>query len=641
MSRRSSIPLLLLLLCFVLSFHTPQCSAIVLTADGDAGEDLAFDADEDMDLSGDDEDMTLEDDEFDEDDDMDDEEEDLPESESADPNKPAVIDPEGEENATGYTAPSAPGAYFYDDFQSGMSKWIKTSAADYNGDFAVGQGAKPTFKGDRGMIIPEKAKKYGISTKIAGLETMEGKDVVFQYEVKLEQGMTCGGAYFKMPTGDFTPSGFEGSTTYSVMFGPDKCGATDKVHFIFQSKNPVTGKMTEHHLKEPPSVANTYDKKTHLYTLIVKADGKFEVLVDNESKKEGTLADSFEPPVQPPKEIDDAEDKKPEDWVDEAKIPDPKATKPEDWDEDAPKRIDDKDAEKPEGWLDDEPTEIPDPEVKMPEEWDTEEDGDWEAPLVPNPKCEDVGCGEWKRPTKENPDYKGKWSAPLIDNPKYVGEWKPRKIANPEYYEVTKPTLLPITGLGIEIWTMDQGVLFDNVYLGSDVAAAKAFTDGTFILKQKTELEREEEANKKAAAKEKKKGSKKTDSKFPFMEKLEDFIDLLDSKLEPLQDKLVELGAEEYLDMLINAGVQRPMLIVVSFPLIVVFLFLVILGGGGKKAPTPTESEADTVATKKKTDAPTADVSPDDAVENVDDTSVADAEQEKSGVRRRRAAKAE
>lgn len=31
--------------------------------------------------------------------------------------------------------------------------------------------------------------------------------------------------------------------------------------------------------------------------------------------------------------MDDPEDKKPEDWVDEAKIPDEKATKPDDWDE--------------------------------------------------------------------------------------------------------------------------------------------------------------------------------------------------------------------------------------------------------------------------------------------------------------------
>ena len=42
--------------------------------------------------------------------------------------------------------------------------------------------------------------------------------------------------------------------------------------------------------------------------------------------------------------IDDPNDSKPSDWVDEAQIVDPDATKPDDWDEDAPKKIPDMDA---------------------------------------------------------------------------------------------------------------------------------------------------------------------------------------------------------------------------------------------------------------------------------------------------------
>lgn len=47
-------------------------------------------------------------------------------------------------------------------------------------------------------------------------------------------------------------------------------------------------------------------------------------------------------------EIDDPEDEKPDDWVDEEEIDDPEATKPEDWDDDAPATIPDMDAAKPE-----------------------------------------------------------------------------------------------------------------------------------------------------------------------------------------------------------------------------------------------------------------------------------------------------
>lgn len=47
-------------------------------------------------------------------------------------------------------------------------------------------------------------------------------------------------------------------------------------------------------------------------------------------------------------------------------------------------------------------------------------DGEWEAPLVPNPKCETApGCGEWETPLIDNPNYKGQWKPPMIDNPDY------------------------------------------------------------------------------------------------------------------------------------------------------------------------------------------------------------------------------
>jgi len=67
-------------------------------------------------------------------------------------------------------------------------------------------------------------------------------------------------------------------------------------------------------------------------------------------------------------------------------------------------------------------------------------DGDWEAPLIPNPLCESAaGCGLWKPPHISNPNYKGRWHAPLIDNPNYKGKWKPRRIPNPDFFEDKNP----------------------------------------------------------------------------------------------------------------------------------------------------------------------------------------------------------
>jgi hypothetical protein len=65
------------------------------------------------------------------------------------------------------------------------------------------------------------------------------------------------------------------------------------------------------------------------------------IFIDGEEKKSASLKEDFTPAIQPEEEIDDPEDKKPEDWVDIAKIPDPEAVKPDDWDEDAPLEIPD------------------------------------------------------------------------------------------------------------------------------------------------------------------------------------------------------------------------------------------------------------------------------------------------------------
>jgi calnexin len=209
------------------------------------------------------------------------------------------------------------------------------------------------------------------------------------------------------------------------------------------------------------------------------------------------LFEDFSPAINPPKEIDDEDDKKPADWVDEAQIADPEAVKPEDWDEDAPYEIVDEEATKPEDWLEDEPTMIPDPEAEKPEDWDDEEDGDWQPPKVPNPKCNEVaGCGKWEPPQKKNPAYKGKWTAPFIDNPAYKGVWAPRKIANPKFFEDKTPSNFePIGGLGFELWTMQNNILFDNIYVGHSLEDAEALKKETFDVKIAAE-KAEEEKNK-------------------------------------------------------------------------------------------------------------------------------------------------
>lgn len=278
------------------------------------------------------------------------------------------------------------------------------------------------------------------------------------------------------------------------MFGPDKCGHTNKVHFIFQHKNPKTGEYEEKAVSSPPTAKIV--KTTELYTLIVKPDNTFIIKQNNEQVKTGSLLEDFFPPVNPPAEIEDPKDRKPDTWVDEARIADPEAKKPEDWDEEAPFEILDEEAEKPEDWLENEPLTIPDPEAQKPEDWDDEEDGDWLAPTVPNPACADnSGCGPWTKPMKRNPDYKGQWTPPFIDNPDYKGVWAPRKIKNPDFYEDKTPANFePIGAIGFEIWTMQSDILFDNIYVGHSIEDAEKLAEETFKPKHAVEKSLEEAA---------------------------------------------------------------------------------------------------------------------------------------------------
>lgn len=296
----------------------------------------------------------------------------------------------------------------------------------------------PDGTGDKGLVMKSAARLHAISAKLPTPITDFGTEFVVQYEVKTQDGLECGGAYLKLisASSDFSPSSFGGDTPYTIMFGPDRCGPSDRVHFILRHLNPLTNQYEEKLLDAPPRTPST--KTSTLYTLVVRGDNTAEIFINGESARSGSLFDMFSPPVNPPATIDDPTDSKPATWEDEPRVRDPAARKPDDWDESQPAELPDMTATKPEGWLDDEPLYVADPEVAKPDDWIDEDDGEWEAPVVANPRCE-IGCGEWKRPTVRNPLYKGKWLAPYIDNPKYVGPWKAKQIANPDYYHDDAP----------------------------------------------------------------------------------------------------------------------------------------------------------------------------------------------------------
>eukprot|EP00210_Caulerpa_lentillifera_P000011 g10.t1 len=370
-------------------------------------------------------------------------------------------------------------------------RWIPSTDEKYQGKFEL-ERMDPDF----GLQIPKKAQFYGLTAPLSEAFT-PADGLILQFEAKWSKEQSCSGAYLKFYSHDsqFKAEEVKADTPYTIMFGPDKCGSNSKIHFIINHKSPKTQKITEKHLKDPAKVPS--DKKSHLYTAKLNKDNSFQILLDNEIVSKGNLMENFDPPFNPPEEIPDPEDHKPSDWVDLAKIDDPDAMKPEDW-VDEP-LMEDNEAVKPDDWLDDEPVEVSDPNASKPADWDEEEDGDWLVPLIPNPKCKSVsGCGEWHRPKIANPDYKGPWRAPKIDNPDYKGEWKAKMIPNPDYYFDESPlnNLAPIGSVGFELWTMDEGIIFDNIIITQELDLAEKYRIQWETRKELEEAKEKEEREK-------------------------------------------------------------------------------------------------------------------------------------------------
>jgi len=303
---------------------------------------------------------------------------------------------------------------------------------------------------DKGIQTSEDYRFYAIS---AGYPEFSNKDktLVLQFSVKHEQKLDCGGGYVKLLGGDVDQKKFGGETPYSIMFGPDICGyTTKKVHAILT-------KNGKNHLIKKEVPCET-DQLTHVYTLIIRPDATYSILIDNTEKQSGSIYEDWD--ILPAKTIKDPDAKKPEDWDDKEYIPDPEDKKPEGYD--------------------DIPKEITDPDATKPEDWDDEEDGEWTAPTIPNPEYK----GPWTQKKIKNPNYKGKWKAPLIDNPDFKDD--------PYIYAFDS-----LKHIGIELWQVKSGTLFDNILITDDPEYAEKFAEETWGKHKDAEKAAFDEAEKK------------------------------------------------------------------------------------------------------------------------------------------------
>merc|ERR1719426_679862 len=353
--------------------------------------------------------------------------------------------------------------YFSETFDSGwesrwtVSKWKESEGTA--GTFKLNAGKWFSDEAaDKGIQTQEDSKFFGIA---AGFDSFsnKGKDLIIQYQAKYEKDVECGGGYLKVGPKQADLSTFGDPTPYNIMFGPDKCGYTKRTHLIFNHDGKNVLKKSDLSYKQED------EGTSHLYRLVVKPDNTARVEIDQENIYEGSIKEDWE--VLKPREIDDPDDKKPSDWVEDSMMDDPESKKPDDWVEE--KRI-------------------VDSEAKKPDDWDDEEDGEWEAPM------------------KDNPEFKGEWYVKRISNPAYKGVWSAKKIANPEFKDDAGIYAYEDFGfIGFDLWQVKGGTIFDNIIITDDVAEADKFAEKWKALNAK------EKELKDAAEKEEKDKAKKDD----------------------------------------------------------------------------------------------------------------------------------
>ena len=97
--------------------------------------------------------------------------------------------------------------------------------------------------------MSEKARKYAIVNDFDEPMSLKDGTTVLQFENRLQNGLESGGAYLKylLPQeAGWKPKEFDNESLYSIMFGPEKCGATNKAHYILKHKNIKNGEYVEH-----------------------------------------------------------------------------------------------------------------------------------------------------------------------------------------------------------------------------------------------------------------------------------------------------------------------------------------------------------------------------------------------------------
>ncbi|XP_007183634.1 calreticulin-3 [Balaenoptera acutorostrata] len=313
--------------------------------------------------------------------------------------------------------------YFQEDFLDGerwRNRWVQSTNDSQFGYFRLSSGKFYGHKEkDKGLQTTQNSRFYAISARFKPFSN-KGKTLIIQYTVKHEQKMDCGGGYIKLFPADVDQKNLNGKSQYYIMFGPDICGFdVKKVHVILHFKN-------QYHSNKK-SIRCKVDGFTHLYTLILRPDLTYEVKIDGQSIESGSIE---------------------YDWqLTSLKRMEKASAESEDWDQAT--------EGKSQAWK----KHFLDASASTPSDWNSELDGDRQAPMLQKPPHQDG-----LRPEGIDRDV---WLHQKMKNTNYLTEYDLSEFEN-------------IGAIGLELWQVRSGTIFDNFLITDDEEYAENFGKATW-----------------------------------------------------------------------------------------------------------------------------------------------------------------
>ncbi|XP_062332506.1 calmegin [Osmerus eperlanus] len=208
------------------------------------------------------------------------------------------------EAQSSYISPPVPErAHFAESFDSGPldRRWVRSQTVReedtvsllYDGEWAIEEREAEMHPGNKALVMKSSGRHHAVAAYLHTPFHFRNSPLCLQYEVMFMEGVECSGAYIKLLSlsDQLRLSQFSDVTPYSVMFGPDMCGGNHKMHLIVTVTDPHTGQRQQRHAPQPDGDLKGYftDRKSHLYTLRLFPDGKYEILIDLSLISEGIL----------------------------------------------------------------------------------------------------------------------------------------------------------------------------------------------------------------------------------------------------------------------------------------------------------------------------------------------------------------